>query len=138
MLMNQQRSHSRCGGHAASLESAREDRVGGVTIVLTREGVLRPTRRRPVTEAAIIQEPQEGRWRLGREKIDLVLFCGVSALADYAPRKIARCARLLHVKGIETHFANAGVDLKNPEHVAKVRRFFRAANANRRRTCQPI
>jgi len=61
----------------------------------------------------------------------LVAFCGVSALADYAPREIARCARLPYLKGIKTHFANAGVDLTNPEHVAKVRRFFRAANANR-------
>jgi predicted TIM-barrel fold metal-dependent hydrolase len=61
----------------------------------------------------------------------LVAFCGVSPLADYAPREIARCARLPHVKGIKTHFANAGVDLENPEHLAKVRRFFQAANANR-------
>lgn len=60
----------------------------------------------------------------------LVAFCGVSALADYAAREIARCAGLPHVKGIKTHFANAGVDLLNPEHVAKVRRFFQAANAN--------
>jgi predicted TIM-barrel fold metal-dependent hydrolase len=61
----------------------------------------------------------------------LVAFCGVSPLADYAPREIARCARLPHVKGIKTHFANAGVDLENPEHLAKVRRFFQAANASR-------
>jgi predicted TIM-barrel fold metal-dependent hydrolase len=61
----------------------------------------------------------------------LVAFCGVSPLADYAPREIARCAKLPNVKGIKTHFANAGVDLKNPEHVAKVKRFFQAANENR-------
>jgi uncharacterized protein len=61
----------------------------------------------------------------------LVAFCGVSPLADYAPREIARCAGLPHVKGIKTHFANAGVDLENPEHLAKVRRFFQAANASR-------
>ena len=61
----------------------------------------------------------------------LVAFFGVSALAGYAAREIARCASLPHVKGIKTHFANAGVDLVNPEHVAKVRRFFQAANANR-------
>ena len=61
----------------------------------------------------------------------LVAFCGVSPLADYAAREIARCAKLPHVKGIKTHFANASVDLKNPEHVAKVKRFFQAANENR-------
>jgi predicted TIM-barrel fold metal-dependent hydrolase len=61
----------------------------------------------------------------------LVAFCGVSPLADYAPREIARCAGLPHVKGIKTHFANASVDLKNPDHVARVKRFFQAANENR-------
>jgi predicted TIM-barrel fold metal-dependent hydrolase len=61
----------------------------------------------------------------------LVAFCGVATLADYAPAEIARCAGLPHVKGIKTHFANAAVDLRNPEHVAKVKRFFQAANANR-------
>lgn len=61
----------------------------------------------------------------------LVAFCGVATLADYAAAEIARCARLPHVKGIKTHFANAAVDLRNPEHVAKVKRFFQAANANR-------
>jgi uncharacterized protein len=35
------------------------------------------------------------------------------------------------VKGIKTHFANVRVDLKNPAHVAKLKRFFEAANANR-------
>jgi predicted TIM-barrel fold metal-dependent hydrolase len=61
----------------------------------------------------------------------LVAFCGVSPLADYAPREIARCATLPQVKGIKTHFANAGVDLKNPDHVARVKRFFQAANEHR-------
>src|SRR5688500_5378565 len=60
----------------------------------------------------------------------LLAFCGVSALADYAAAEIARCAKLPHVKGIKTHLANAGVNLKDPEHVAKVRRLFQAANAN--------
>jgi len=60
----------------------------------------------------------------------LVAFCGVGALANYAAAEIARCAKLPHVKGIKTHLANAGVDLKNPEHVTKVRRLFQAANAN--------
>jgi hypothetical protein len=75
------------------------------------------------TEDAIIQELQEGRWQRGREKID-----GVSPLADYAPREIARCARLPNVKGINTHAANAGVDLTNP---SMWRRF---GDSSRRRT----
>jgi predicted TIM-barrel fold metal-dependent hydrolase len=69
--------------------------------------------------------------QVSRHPDRLVAFCGVTVLADYAAAEIARCAKLPHVKGIKTHFANAGVDLRNPEHVAKVRRFFQAANANR-------
>ena len=69
--------------------------------------------------------------QVSRHPDRLVAFCGVAALADYAAAEIARCARLPQVKGIKTHFANAAVDLRNPEHVAKVRRFFEAANANR-------
>ena len=69
--------------------------------------------------------------QVSRHPDRLVAFCGVGALAEYAAAEIARCARLPHVKGIKTHFANASVDLKNPEHVARVRRFFQAANANR-------
>ena len=69
--------------------------------------------------------------QVSRHPDRLVAFCGVSALADYAAAEIARCAKLPHVRGIKTHFANAAVDLNKPEHVAKVRRFFQAANANR-------
>jgi len=69
--------------------------------------------------------------QVSRHPDRLVAFCGVPALADYAAAEIARCARLPHVKGVKTHFANARVDLKNPEHVAKLKRFFQAANANR-------
>ena len=68
--------------------------------------------------------------QVSRHPDRLVAFCGVSALANYAAAEIARCAKLPHVKGIKTHLANAGVDVKNPEHVAKVRRLFQAANAN--------
>ncbi len=68
--------------------------------------------------------------QVARHPDRLVAFCGVSALANYAAAEIARCAKLPHVKGIKTHLANAGVDLRNPEHIAKVRRLFQAANAN--------
>jgi predicted TIM-barrel fold metal-dependent hydrolase len=68
--------------------------------------------------------------QVSRHPDRLVAFCGVSALADYAAAEIARCAKLPHVKGIKTHLANAGVNLKDAEHVAKVRRLFQAANAN--------
>jgi uncharacterized protein len=69
--------------------------------------------------------------QVARHPDRLVAFCGVSPLADYGPAEIARCAKLPHVKGIKTHFANARVDLRNPDHIARLRRFFRAANENR-------
>lgn len=59
-------------------------------------------------------------------------FCGVDPLKDYALEEIERCARdpQLHF-GLKLHFGNSDVDLLNPQHVAKLRAVFRAANANR-------
>lgn len=61
----------------------------------------------------------------------LVAFCGVNPLKDYALGEIERCAREVGMRGLKLHFANSGVDVRNPEHVAKVRAVFRAANALR-------
>ena len=58
----------------------------------------------------------------------LVAFCGVNPLRDYAVAEVARCAALAHVKGMKLHFGNSGVDVKNPEHVEKLRRLFTAAD----------
>ena len=59
----------------------------------------------------------------------LVAFCGVNPLRDYAIPELERCAKLPNVKGMKLHFANSRVDVRNPQHVAKLREFFRAANA---------
>jgi predicted TIM-barrel fold metal-dependent hydrolase len=61
----------------------------------------------------------------------LVAFCGVNPLKEYAIREIERCSRMKNVKGMKLHFGNSHVDVKNPAHVAKVKQFFRAANAAR-------
>ena len=62
----------------------------------------------------------------------LVPFCGVNPLKDYALQEnLERCAKMPTVKGIKLHFGNSGIDVKNPEHVEKLRRFFRAADAHR-------
>jgi uncharacterized protein len=58
----------------------------------------------------------------------LVFFCGVNPLKEYAISELERCAKIPQMKGIKLHFANSGVDLRNPEHFAKVQKFFRAAN----------
>jgi predicted TIM-barrel fold metal-dependent hydrolase len=73
----------------------------------------------------------ENDWVVGqvsRYPSRLVAFCGVNPLRDYAVREIERCAGLPLVKGMKLHFGNSRVDVKNPEHVEKLRRVFRAAN----------
>jgi predicted TIM-barrel fold metal-dependent hydrolase len=59
----------------------------------------------------------------------LLGFCSVDPLRSYALEEIERCARDPHLRaGLKLHFGNSDVDLDNSEHVAKVRRVFRAAN----------
>ena len=61
----------------------------------------------------------------------LVAFCSFNPLKDYAAEEIDRCAKLPQVKGLKLHFGNSEVDVRNPEHVEKVRRVFTAANERR-------
>lgn len=61
----------------------------------------------------------------------LVAFCSFNPLKDYALEEIDRCAKLPQVKGLKLHFGNSEVDVRNPEHVEKVRRVFAAANERR-------
>lgn len=58
-------------------------------------------------------------------------FCGLHPLQDYAVAEIERCAAMPHVRGIKMQFGNSRVDLRNAEHVEKLRRVFGAANEKR-------
>lgn len=59
-------------------------------------------------------------------------FCGVNPLRDYALEELARCAKDPQLKrGVKLHFGNSDVQLENPEHIAKLKTFFRAANEHR-------
>ena len=61
----------------------------------------------------------------------LIAFCGFNPLKDYALRELARCAKNPRLRrGIKLHFGNSDVQLEKPEHVAQLRRVFRAANAH--------
>jgi predicted TIM-barrel fold metal-dependent hydrolase len=56
-------------------------------------------------------------------------FCAFNPLKDYALDEIARCAKDPNLRtGIKLHFGNSDVDLDNPEHVARVKQVFHAAN----------
>lgn len=61
----------------------------------------------------------------------LVAFCSFNPLKDYALQEIDRCSGIPQVKGLKLHFGNSSVDVRNPEHVEKLRRVFAAANERR-------
>lgn len=58
----------------------------------------------------------------------LVAFCSFNPLEDYALEELERCAQHPNLVGLKLHFANSGVDVRNPMHVDRLRRVFRAAN----------
>ncbi len=59
----------------------------------------------------------------------LLGFCSVNPLRAYALKEIARCARDPNLRtGLKLHFGNSDVNLDNPDHLARVRWVFRAAN----------
>src|SRR3954453_4710770 len=58
--------------------------------------------------------------------------CGVNPLKDYALEELERCARDPWLnRGIKLHFGNSDVQLENPDHIARLREVFRAANRHR-------
>lgn len=59
-------------------------------------------------------------------------FCSVNPLKDYALDELARCAKDPHLRrGLKFHFGNSVIDYHDVQHVARVRRVFRAANEHR-------
>lgn len=66
--------------------------------------------------------------QVARHPERLVGFCGIHPLQDYAVAEIERCAAMPLVRGIKMQLGNSRVDLRNAEHVDKLRRVFRAAN----------
>ncbi|HTE48092.1 MAG TPA: amidohydrolase family protein, partial [Gemmatimonadaceae bacterium] len=62
----------------------------------------------------------------------LKAFCGFNPLKDYALDELARCSKDPNLRsGIKLHFGNSDVDLRNPQHVAKLKTVFQAANQHR-------
>lgn len=59
----------------------------------------------------------------------LLGFCSVNPIRPYALQEVARCAKDPNLRtGLKLHFGNSDVNLDNPDHLALVRRVFRAAN----------
>jgi predicted TIM-barrel fold metal-dependent hydrolase len=62
----------------------------------------------------------------------LIGFCGLNPLKAYALEELARCAADPNLRGgLKLHFGNSVIDYHNAEHIAQVRRVFRAANDHR-------
>jgi predicted TIM-barrel fold metal-dependent hydrolase len=61
----------------------------------------------------------------------LIAFCGFNPLKDYAIDELERCAKDPRLnRGIKMHFGNSAVQLENPQHLERLARVFRAANAH--------
>jgi predicted TIM-barrel fold metal-dependent hydrolase len=59
----------------------------------------------------------------------LLGFCSVNPIRPYALEEIARCAKDPNLRtGLKLHFGNSDVNVDTPDHLARVRRVFRAAN----------
>ena len=78
--------------------------------------------------AKVKAENDWGAAQAARHPTRLVFFCSVNPLKDYAVAEVERCATRLHAKGLKMHFGNSVVDTTKPEHVAKVKAVFAAAN----------
>lgn len=69
--------------------------------------------------------------QVSRHPNRLIGFCAFNPLKPYAETELERCQKDLRLKGLKLHFGNSRVELRNPEHVGKIRRIFEAANARR-------
>ena len=61
----------------------------------------------------------------------LTAFCSLNPLKDYALEEVASCGADPLIKGLKFHFADSGVNLSNPQHLARVRAVFQAANRHK-------
>jgi predicted TIM-barrel fold metal-dependent hydrolase len=87
---------------------------------------------RPPVENEYEKVKAENDWtsqQVARFPDRLRAFCSFNPLKDYALDELARCAKDPQLRaGLKLHFGNSDVDLDNPQHVAQLRRVFRAAN----------
>lgn len=59
-------------------------------------------------------------------------FCSINPLRDYALAEIDRCSKDRNLRyGLKMQFANSQVNLRNTEHVERLRQVFQAANTHR-------
>ncbi|HEX8829717.1 MAG TPA: amidohydrolase family protein [Longimicrobium sp.] len=65
--------------------------------------------------------------QVSRSQGRLIGFCSANPLRPAALGELERCLSLPGMVGIKQHFGNAGVSLRNPEHLARIREVFALA-----------
>jgi uncharacterized protein len=58
----------------------------------------------------------------------LAALCSFNPLKDHALAELERCSKNRAFTGVKLHIGTSGIDFDDPEHVAKTRRVFEAAN----------
>jgi len=61
----------------------------------------------------------------------LIGFCSANPLRDAALQELERCLALPGMTGIKLHFGNAGVTLRDPAHLARMKQVFTLAQRRR-------
>jgi uncharacterized protein len=61
----------------------------------------------------------------------LTAFCSLNPLKEYALAEVESCGKDQRIKGLKFHFSDSRVNLTNPDHLAKIRAVFSAANKHR-------
>lgn len=85
----------------------------------------------PVSGDAYAMVRAENDWtaeQVMRHPDRLVALCSFNPTKDHALAELKRCSKNKAFTGVKLHFGTSPVDLDNPEHVAKTRRVFEAAN----------
>src|SRR5918993_1090459 len=63
-----------------------------------------------------------------RHPTRLTAFCGLNPLKSYSLAEVETCGKDARIKGLKFHFNGAGINLTNPQHLAKTKAVFAAAN----------
>lgn len=77
---------------------------------------------------------EENDWtarQVARHPDHLLAFCSFNPLESYALEELDRCMNARSFAGVKLHFTTSFVALRNPAHVERLQRIFRAANARR-------
>jgi predicted TIM-barrel fold metal-dependent hydrolase len=61
----------------------------------------------------------------------LIGFCSANPLRPVALEEIARCLGLPGMVGIKVHLGNAGMSLRNPDHLSRIQQLFALAERHR-------